>query len=151
MRVIVTGSATKLGSNRTSLQCSQLAVQTISKNHDFLTQTSRRCGLSVCLSQHRNLCPFFCISSELCYQFFNLRIIYLFQCFLDRQRHRGIVNILRSQAKVNELLVFFHSAQPVELFLDEVFYSFYVVVCYALYIFNALCISFREVLINSTQ
>ena len=92
--IVVTGCTTKLSSDRTSLQCSQLTVQTIHEHHHFLTQTSRRSRLTVSLCQHRDVRPFFRIRVELSNQLFNQRIVNLFQCFLDRKRNRRIVDIL---------------------------------------------------------
>ena len=151
MRIIITCGSTKFSSNGTSLQHSQLPVKAINDPHDFLAQTSGRRRLSVSLCQHRDIRPFFCVSSQLRNQFFNLRIIYLFQRFFDRQRHWRIINVLRSKAEVDKLLVFFHSAQLVKLFLNEIFYSFNVVVCNTLYFLNASGIGFREVLVDSTK
>ena len=94
MRIVVTRRTTEFSRDRTSFQYSQLTIQTINENHDFFTQASRRSRLSMCFCQHRDICPFFSVCSQLGNQLFNLRIVYLFQCLLYRQRYRSIVYVL---------------------------------------------------------
>jgi len=149
--VVITRGPPKLGRYRTSLQHSQLAFQAIDKHVDFLAQARRRGRLSVCLGQHRDVCPFFGISTQLGYQFFQLRIIHLLQGLFYRQRDRRIVNILRSKAKVNELLVVIHPAKGVKLFFQEIFHSLHIVVGHAFNVFDALRICFRKITVNVSQ
>ena len=151
MSIVIARSATKLSSQRTSLQCSQLTLQTVNKHTDFLTQTRRRSRLSMRFGQHRNIGPFFGIRAKLSNQFLNLRIIYLLQRFFYRKGHRGIVDILRSQSEVDKLLVIVHTTQLVKLFFQEIFHGFHVVIGHAFNFLNALGIGFREITINISQ
>ena len=94
MCIVITRRTTEFSRDRTSFQYSQLTIQTINENHDFFTQASRRSRLPMCFCQHRDICPFFSVCSQLSNQLFNLRIVHLFQCLLYRQRYRSIVYVL---------------------------------------------------------
>ena len=151
MSVVVTGSSTELSCNRTSLQYGQLTVQTVSEHHDFFSQTGRRSRLSVSLGQHWDVFPFLRIRCQLVNQLLNLRIIHFFQRILDRQRHRSVVDILRSQSEMDELLVRFQTSQFIELFFDEVLYSLHIVIGHTFDFFDTLSVSFREITVNVAQ
>ena len=148
MSIVITGSPTKFSSDRTCLQHSQLAFQTVNEYHHLFTQASRRSRLSMSFSKHRDVSPLRCISFQLCNQFLNQRIINFIQRFFDRKRHRRIVNILRSQSEVNEFFIVIHSTQLVKFFFQEIFYSFYIMVGYTLDIFNTLRICFRKITVD---
>ena len=142
MCIVISGSATELGSNRAGFQCCQLTFQTVNEHHHFFTQAGGRSRLTVSFGKHRDICPVRCVCFQLCNQFFNQRIVDLFQCFFDRKGNRRIVDILRSQSEVDEFLIVIHPAHLVKFFFQEVFYCFHVVVSHTLDIFNALCIRF---------
>ena len=148
MSIVISGSATEFCSDRTCFQHSQLTFQAVNEYHHFLTQTSRRSRLPMSFGKHRDGSPFCCICFQLCNQFLNQRIIDFIQSFLDRKRHRRIVNVLRSQSEVNEFFIVIHSTQLIEFFFQEIFYGFYIMVGYTFDIFNALRICFREVTVD---
>ena len=49
---------------------------------------------------------------------------------------------------MNKLFVVIHSTHFIKLFFQEIFYGFYIMVRYALNIFDTLRVSFREVTID---
>ena len=152
MGIIVARSTTELGSNRQILQPTQLLFQTIDVNHYFLAQAGRRSGLPMGLGQHRNVLPLLGIVVQLLYQLLNHRIVNLLQCFLNRQGYAGIVDILRSQAEMDEFLCL--NGEPVKcvyLFFDEVLYCLYVMVCRLLYLLDPCSILLAKATIDITQ
>ena len=151
MRIVISRSTAKLGGNRASLQCSQLAFQTVYKHHYLFSQTSRRSRLSVCLGKHRNVRPLFRISTELRYQFLYLRVIHLLQCLFDRQRNRSIIDILWSQSEVDKLFIVVHSAQLIKFFFQKIFNSLHVMVSHAFNILNTAGIGFWKIAVNVSQ
>ena len=135
MCIEVTRCAAKLSSHGALFQESQLTFQAVSKHLNFLTQASGRSRLSVRFSQHRDILPLLSVSIQLIDEFLKQRQVSLLHGLLQHQGERGIVNILRSQAKVNELFIFVESAHLVELFFNKVLNGLYIVVCHA---FNSL-------------
>ena len=149
--IIISGCTAEFSSYRASLQSSQLTFQAINKNHNFLSQASWRCRLTVSFGKHRNGFPFSSIRLQLRNQFFNQRIINLLQCFLDRKRDRCIVNILRSQSKMNKLFVLFQSTQLIKLFFQEILYGFHIMVSHTFNILDTLRIGFRKITVDIAQ
>ena len=70
--------------------------------------------------------------------------------FFEAQRGGSVVDILRGEAKMNELFVFVE-VHPVEKFFDVVLHSFDVVVSDHLYFFHPVSIISAKLLIDSTQ
>ena len=151
MRIIVTCSSTEFCCYCTRFKDIQLSVQSVNEYHNLLAQSCRRSRLSVSLGKHRNILPFFCIGSKLVYKLLYLRIIFFFQCILDRQRHRSIINILRSKSEMNELFIMLQSAKFVKLLFDKIFHSLDVMVSYTFNLLDTLSVSFREIAVNITQ
>ena len=60
----------------------------------------------------------------------------------DRKRDRCIVNILRSQSKMNKLFVLFQSTQLIKLFFQEILYGFHIMVSHAFNILDTSGIGF---------
>ena len=56
------------------------------------------------LSEHRDVLPLLGIVVELFYQFLQERVIDILQGFLDAQGDAGVVDVLRGQSEVDELL-----------------------------------------------
>ena len=137
--VEVSGSTSELGCHRTSLEHLHLFVETICEDHDFLAQTGWRSRLTVGLGEHRHVFPLLSIGLQLLCQFLNLRDVDLVEGILDGERHGCVVNILRCESEVNELLVFLEISEFVELFLDIIFHGLHVVVGYLLDILDARC------------
>ena len=149
--IVITSSTTKLSSKLASLQRLKLFGKTININHDFLTQTCRRRRLSVSLSQHRHILPLVSISLELCNKFLYLWVEALLQSLLDRKRYTGVVDVLRSETEVNELLIVVQSTNLIELLLDEILYGFYVVISNLLNVLDTLSLIFVKVTVDITQ
>ena len=57
----------------------------------------------MCLSQHGHVLPLFGIVVQLFYQLFYQRVIDLLQGFLDGKGNAGVIDILGSEAEVDEL------------------------------------------------
>ena len=94
MSVIVAGSATELSCMLACFEQLELFVESIYENHYFLSESCRGSRLSVCLSEHRNVFPLFSILIELCDEFFYLWNKDIIECFFDRERHAGVVDVL---------------------------------------------------------
>ena len=68
--------------------------------------------------------------------------------FLDAERDSGVVDILRSEAEMHELLkgrqaaafILFLASNGLKLFLDEILYRLDIVVGHRLYLLDATCI-----------
>ena len=75
----------------------------------------------------------------------------LLHSLLEHEREGSVVDVLRSETKVYELLVGIQTADGIKLFLDEIFDSLHVVVCDALYLLDAVAIGLGEVLIQSSE
>ena len=103
------------------------------------------------LGQHRNVLPLLGIIVQLLNQLLHHRIVNLLQSLLDRKGNAGVVNVLRCEAEVDELLVALETAHGVELLLDKVLYGFYVVVSNRLNVFHTLCISGCEITVDVTK
>ena len=151
MSIVVTSGTTKLSCNLASLQRLELLSETINVNHDFLAQAGWRCRLTMSLSQHRNILPLISVSLELCNQLLYLWVEALFQSLLHRERHTGIVDVLRCQTEVDKLLVGIQATNLVELFLDEVLNGFHVMVGNLLNVFHTLCSLLVEIAVDVTQ
>ena len=76
---------------------------------------------------------------------------HLLQSLLNRKRCGGVVDVLRGESEVDELLEGSQSSDGVELLLDEVLHSLDIVVGDALDILHALGILLREVLVDGAQ
>ena len=148
MGVEVARGTTELSRHRCLLQGAQLLFQSIDIDHHLLSQSGRRSRLSMCLGEHRYHFPFFSVIMELFYQFLNQRIIDFLQCLLYGEGNRGVIDILGSQAKVDELLVLVKTSNLVEFFLDEVLDSLDVVVGHLLDVLHTLSLGRGEVAID---
>ena len=94
--------------------------------------------------QHRHFFPFFGQLFEFGDQFVDDRIIDIVNGIPERTGNRCIVDILWSQAEMDEFFVLVE-VQCVEPFLNEVFHSFHVVVGYFLDVFDPLGIFDGEI------
>ena len=121
MGIVVTRGTAELSGDRCLFQRAQLLLQTIDIDHDLLTQSRRRCRLTMSLGKHRNVLPLLSIIMKLLDELFHERIVHLFQCLLDTQGHAGIIDILRSKTEMDELLGLNGEAiQRINAFLNEI-------------------------------
>ena len=151
MCIEITRCTAKLRCIFTSFQCIQLLRKTVNKHHYLFTQTCRRGWLSMCFSQHRHRFPFFGILFQLINELFHLRNIHLLQCFFQWKRHTGVINILRSQSKMNEFFVCIQATNFVKLLFYEIFYSLNIVVSGLFYLLNSCSRRFIKVAIDVPQ
>ena len=103
------------------------------------------------LGEHRDVLPLLGIVVQLLNQFLDKRVIYLFQCLLDRERHTRIVDVLGSESEVNELLEAVETTHGIELLLDKVLHGLHVVVSHFLNILHPLGISKRKLTIDIAE
>ena len=83
MGVEVASRSAKLSREGAGAKHIELALQTIDEDHHLLAQTCGTGRLSVSLGQHGNVFPLISVLSQLCDEFFNERVIDLFQRLLD--------------------------------------------------------------------
>ena len=159
--VQVARGTAELGRQRRVLQRAQLLLQAVDVDHHLLAQTGGRGGLSVGLGQHGYVLPLLGIVVQLLNELFQQRVVHLLQRLLHREGHAGVVDVLRRQAEVYELLVLGKGlrparslclgVEPVEHLLDEVLHRLHVVVGHALYVLHPLRVGRREVAIDVAQ
>ena len=73
------------------------------------------------------------------------------QCLLQREWHAGVVDILRSQTEVDELLVGIQASDLVEALLDEILHGLDIVVSDLLDVLDTLSAFLVEVAIDVAQ
>ena len=151
MRIEVACGAAELGCHRTSLEHLYLLVQTVYEHHDFLAQTCWRSRLSVCLGEHRHVFPLLGIGLELVNELSELRHVHVVERLLYRERHGRVVDVLRSQAEMYELLVFFKITDLVNLFLYIILHGLHVVVRHLFYLLHPCGSLFRELAVDVAQ
>ena len=149
--VVVACGAAELGRQRHGLERGQLLLEPVDEHHYFLAKPCGRGGLAVGLGQHGHIFPLIGVLAQLGYELLDERIVHVGQGVLYRQRHAGVVDVLRGEPEVDELLVGVEPANLVELLLDEVFHCLNIVVCHLLYFLDAARIGLREVGIDGAQ
>ena len=97
--------------------------------------------------EHRNVGPFGCPVTDFTDQLFEKRVVDIVHRIAQGGGCCGVVDILRGEAEVDELLVLFQ-AESVHLLLDEVLHRFYVVVGPFFDLFDPEGILFREVTVE---
>ena len=148
----ISRSTAELSRDRRLPQCTELLFQPIHIDHHLLAKACGRCRLAMGLSQHRHVFPLLGIVVELLYKFFHERAVDLFDGLLHRKGNAGIVDILRGESEMNELLVVVESLKVfVELLLDIILHGLHVVVRHFLYIFHTLCLLWRDIAIDVAQ
>ena len=104
----------------------------------------------MCFGKHGYVCPFFGACVEVGYHLFEGGDVNVCNSLFERHWHRGVVYVLACEPEVYEFLVF-AEVEFVEAFFQEVFDSFYVVVCYAFNFFYAFGIGKCEAFVYCTQ
>ena len=107
----------------------ELLLETIDEDLDFLSETCRGGGLSVSLCEHGYFSPFGSLGLKVVDETLKCRDIYLVESFLDGERHGGVVDVLRGESEMDELLVFVEASDGVELFLFFMQFSYRRVYC----------------------
>ena len=144
MGIVVARGSAKLSRHLAGFKLRQLLFQAISKHANLFAQTCWRCRLAVRFGQHGHVFPRVGILSQLFNQLLQQWVITFFERLFQRKWHAGVIDVLRSQPKVDELLVRFQAANGIELFLNEILHGLHVVVRYLLDVFNTLCLSLVE-------
>ena len=142
--VEVARGASELGRHGQGFQGVELALQAADEHHYLLAQASGRGRLPVGLGQHRDVFPLVGIAAQAVYHLLHFGAVDVGKGLAQRQGHRRVVDVLRRQSEVNELLVC-RQAQAVELLLQEVFDGLDVVVGHRFDVFDALRLGAVEV------
>ena len=142
--------AAEFGRDGDGFQLVDLPVEPFDEDHQLLAQPRGRGGLAVRVGQHRDGVPLGGQRGELLAQFGQCRVADLRQRLLDRERNGRVVDVLRREAEVDELLA---GAQPqrIHLLFEQVLDGFHVVVGRALDLLDALGVGRREVAVKSAQ
>ncbi len=150
MRVEISGGAAKLSAHGNSVEQRYLTAQTIAEHFYLLAKTSGRSRLAVSLGEHGQILPLFGAGLKMLHKLHKKRTIHMLKSLLDRQGHRSVVDVLRGEAEMDELL---EALQPksVPTLLKEVFNSLDIVVGHRFYRLDALGIGQGEVFIYAAQ
>ena len=152
MSIVVASSTTELGSDGCFLQGTQLLLKAIDIDHHLLTETCRRCGLSMSLGQHGHVTPLFGIVVKLFDQLLDEGIINVGKCFLDTKGYGSIVNILRGKSEMDELFGLSGEAtQRITTLLDEILNSLHIMVSDTLNGLHTKSILCRKVTIDVAE
>ena len=149
--IVVARGTTKLCCNLALLELVELLVEAIHKHHYLLAQACGACRLTVGLGEHRHVFPLLGIYLQLVYQLLHQRTIYIVERLLYRQWHRSVVDVLRGESEVYELLELLQATDLVELLLYEVFHSLHIVVGHLLDVLHALCSCLVEAKVDVAQ
>ena len=103
------------------------------------------------LGQHGHVGPLLGQGPELVDELLQLGIVDILERLLEREGHAGVVDVLRGEAEVDELLEVVESAYLVEFLLDEVFHRLHVVVGHLLDVLHALGLLLSEVAVDVAQ
>ena len=148
--VEVARGAAKLAAELHGVQCLHLAAQTVGKHHDLLAQAGGRCRLAVGLGQHGYVIPLLGPLLQMVNHLHHGGAVEGGHGVDDAHGHRGVVDVLRCEAKVDILLVL-SQPESVKLLLEEVLHSLDVVVGDRLYLLDATGVVNREVLVDGAQ
>ena len=150
MCVEVAGRAAELRRGRNRPQHRELFFEPVHEDTYLLAQFRGRCGLSVRMGQQRNLAPLLGQRNEFRDQLLEQRIVNVVGRLLEAVRNRGVVDILRGEPEVHELLERLQS-QSVHLLFDQVLDRLHVVVGRLLDLLDPERIGFAEVAVNVAQ
>ena len=101
-------------------------------------------------SQHRHVGPLLCVELQLVDQSTQLGQIDVLYRLSDHQREGGVIDILRRQTEVYELLLI-RQSELVELLLDEVLDGLDIVVGDTLDVLDTCCVGTREAKVDVVQ
>ena len=102
------------------------------------------------LGEHGDVFPLLGILVEQANHLIEQRQVSLVERVADEHRHRSVVDVLRRESEMDELLIL-SQAKTVELLLYEIFHRFHVVVGYAFDILHALRVVDREFGVDVAQ
>ena len=151
MGIVVARGTAELGALRHRFEQGQLFFEAVAEHAHFLAQAGGGGGLAVGLGQHGDLLPLFGTGVEGVDHRLQLRDVDFRQAVLEHEGEGGVVDVLRGQPEMHELLVNIQSADSIKLLLDEVFNGFDIVVGDTLDVLDALCVGFRKFGVEAAQ
>ena len=128
MGIEVARCTTELGRVLACPEGLQLLFEAIGEHLYLLAKPRGRGWLPVCLGEHGHVFPVVGILTEQADERFDLGDIDFFERLLDGERHAGVVDILRSEPKMDKLFIGIQSLKAVELFLDEIFHGLHIMI-----------------------
>ena len=150
MGVEIARGATELGGEGYALQLVELTAQTVGEHAPFLAQRGGRSGLSVGVGQHGDVLPLLGFGLQKGKDIAVGGQQHLVVALLHGEGHGGVVDVLRGEAEMDELLQLL-KAHLVELALEEVFHGFDVVVGGLFDILDGLGIIVGELAVDVAQ
>jgi len=148
--VHVARCAAKFGCERHAVEHLQLVVEALHEDIDLLAQMRRAGGLTVGLGQHRDVAPFFGHAFQFVDEVFQGGLHHQFVRLHHRERHGGVVDVLRGEAEVQKLLEF-GQAEFVETAFQEVFHGFHVVVGLFFYLLDFQSVFNLELFVDGAE
>ena len=125
--VHVTGRATELGRPGKERELPQLLLKTGDEHLELLAEPCRSGRLTMRPGEHRDILPSLNIGCQNGDHLFQSGNIFILKSLLEHQRLGRVVDVLRGQPEVDELLPAGYS-KSLEILLDEVFNGFDIVV-----------------------
>ena len=148
--VEVARSTAELGRHGQRVQLGDLLLQPLHVDHQLLAQPGRRGGLSVGAGQHGHVVPLGREVTQASLHLLQSRIEHLAQTLLQREGDRGVVDILRGEPEMDELLAG-AQADFVHLLLEQVLDGLHVVVGDRFDLLHAAGVVRREVAVERAQ
>ena len=148
--VEVARGAAELGRDGDVVEHDELLLEAFDEDRELLAQRRGRSGLSVGAGQHRHRAPLAGERRQLVTHLLDGRVVDAGHGLLERERNGRIVDILRREAEVDELLVAFES-QGIHLLLDDVLDGLDVVVRNRLDLLDPLGVGVRKIGVESAQ
>ena len=128
MGVEVAGGSAELGRERHGQEHLLLFAQSCREDGDLLAQAGGRSGLAVGVGQHGDVLPVLCHAVQHIQHLVKLRQVHVLYALHKAEGHGSIVDVLRCQAEMHELLESGIDAQAVKLPFYVVFHGLDIVV-----------------------
>ena len=150
MRVEIARRTAELGRHGQRAQLRQLLLKPLDEDQHLLTQTGGRRRLAVRTGQHRHVVPFAGHLPKPVKHLGRCGEVNLRERILNSQRNGGVVDVLRSEAEMHELLVG-RKAERIHLLLQNIFDRLDVVVGRGFDLLDTQCIRLREIEVERPQ
>ena len=135
---------------RQGLERLDLLLQAVDIDRELLPQARRGGRLPVRACQHSHVGPLLCVELQLIDQPTQLGQIDVLYRLSDHQREGGVIDILRGEPEVDELLLI-GKPEGIEPLLDEVLHGLDVVVRRTLDLLDTCCISAGEAQVDVVE
>ena len=148
--VEVARGAAELGRNGDVVEHEQLLFEPLDEYRKLFAQRGRRGGLPVRARQHRNLAPLLGERRQSVADLLDDGVVDACHRLPERERNGRVVDVLRREAEMHELLI---GLQPegVHFLLDDVLDGLYVVVGHRLDLLHAPGVGVREIEVERAQ